>query len=101
MKTPEEKRWELIRDYLFAESNGKSHPRFSSQRTLFGIKSEVEKTIERAVAEDEAARKRERDARKRDDETRDSQACGEHSSTSDAQSCIDPNRQAGDQGQSE
>ena len=50
-----EKRWELIQELLKADASGTPRT-VSSQRTLFGIKSQVEQTIERIVAEDEAAR---------------------------------------------
>lgn len=53
MKTPEEKRWELMQQQLLAESSGKGPVRVSSQRTLFGIKSHVEEVIEAVAAEDE------------------------------------------------
>ena len=61
MKTPEEKRWELIQQYLAADSQGNAPIRICSKRTLFGIKSSVEEVIERTVAEDERkhAQKRE------------------------------------------
>ena len=57
MKTPEEKRWEMMQRVLQAESRGDAPVRISSQRTLFGIKSHVEQVIERTVEEDEAARR--------------------------------------------
>ena len=52
MKTPEEKRWELMQQMLLAESRGDEPRAFSSGRTLFGIKSHVEEVIERVAAED-------------------------------------------------
>ena len=54
MKTPEEKRWELVRQVLLAEGRGEERVSYSSGRTLFGIKSHVEEVIERVAAEDEA-----------------------------------------------
>lgn len=52
MKTQEEKRWERMQQLLLAESQGKSPVRISSQRTLFGIKSHVERVVEKVAAED-------------------------------------------------
>ena len=54
----EERRWKLIQDMLAAEASGKELRPAVSQRTLFGIPSTVETTIERIVAEDEAARRK-------------------------------------------
>lgn len=61
----DEKRWKRIQDMLAAEAAGKTLRPAVSQRTLFGIPSTVEQTIERIVAEDEAQRRknRERDQR--------------------------------------
>ena len=61
----DEMRWKRIQDLLAAEAAGKELRAGVSQRTLFGIPSSVEQTIERIVAEDEEARrmKRERKAR--------------------------------------
>ena len=58
MKTPEEKRFERIKDVLLAESNGNAPVRIASTRTLFGIKSHAEEVIERTVKEMEEERKR-------------------------------------------
>ena len=60
----DEKRWKMIQDALAAEASGKTLRPAVSQRTLFGIPSTVEQTIDRIVAEDEAARaaKRKRDS---------------------------------------
>lgn len=55
MKTPEEKRFERIKDVLLAESSGTGPVRIASTRTLFGIKSHAEEVIERTVAEMEAS----------------------------------------------
>ena len=66
MKTPEEKRWELMQQVLLAENRGDEPRAYSSGRTLFGIKSHVEEVIERVAAED-AARCREKAAGPRDD----------------------------------
>ena len=52
MKTPEEKRWELMQQVLLAESRGDEPRAFSSGRTLFGIKSHMEEVIDRVAAED-------------------------------------------------
>ncbi len=54
MKTQDEKRFERIRDMLLAEAGGTSPVRISSQRTLFGIKSHVERVIEEVAEEDDA-----------------------------------------------
>lgn len=54
MKTPEEKRWELLQQVLLAESRGEEPRAYSSSRTLFGIKSHAEEVMERVAAEDEA-----------------------------------------------
>jgi len=45
---------------LVAEASGKTMRPVVSQRTLFGIPSTVEQTIERIVAEDEAERRAKR-----------------------------------------
>ena len=52
MKTPEEKRWELMQQILLAENRGDEPRAYSSGRTLFGIKSHVEEVIERVATED-------------------------------------------------
>ena len=57
----DEKRWKRIQDVLAAEASGKELRPMVSQRTLFGIPSTVEQTIERIVAEDEAERRAKRD----------------------------------------
>lgn len=56
----DEKRWKRIQDMLAAEASGKAIRPAVSQRTLFGIPSTVEQTIERIVAEDEEARRKKR-----------------------------------------
>lgn len=53
----DEKRWKRLQDMLAAEAAGKELRPMVSQRTLFGIPSTVEQTIERIVAEDEEARR--------------------------------------------
>lgn len=53
----DEKRWKRIQEMLAAEASGKELRPLVSQRTLFGIPSTVEQTIERIVAEDEAERR--------------------------------------------
>ena len=57
----DEKRWKRIQDVLAAEASGKELRPVVSQRTLFGIPSTVEQTIERIVAEDEEERRAKRD----------------------------------------
>lgn len=54
MKTPEEKRWELMQQVLLAESRGDEPRAYSSGRTLFGIRSHAEEVTDRVAAEDEA-----------------------------------------------
>ena len=56
----DERRWKRIQDYLAAEAGGKELRPVVSQRTLFGIPSTVETTIERIVAEDEEQRRQKR-----------------------------------------
>ena len=56
----DEKRWKRIQDLIAAEAGGKELRPAVSQRTLFGIPSSVEQTIERIVAEDEEARRKKR-----------------------------------------
>ena len=56
----DERRWKRIQDMLAAEASGKTMRPVVSQRTLFGIPSTVEQTIERIVAEDEAERRAKR-----------------------------------------
>ena len=53
----DEKRWKRIQEMLLAEASGKTVRPMVSQRTLFGIPSTVEQTIERIVAEDEEERR--------------------------------------------
>lgn len=57
----DEKRWKRIQDMLAAEASGKPVRPAVSQRTLFGIPSTVEQTLDRIVAEDEEARRRKRE----------------------------------------
>lgn len=52
----DEKRWKMIQEMLAAEASGKQPRPVASQRTLFGIPSEMEQNIARIVAEDEAKR---------------------------------------------
>ena len=56
----DEKRWKRIQDMLAAEASGKTLRPTVSQRTLFGIPSTMEQTIDRIVAEDEEARRMKR-----------------------------------------
>lgn len=62
----EERRWKKMQEILAAEASGKTVRPTVSQRTLFGIPSTMEQTIERIVAEDEQERreKRKREAEK-------------------------------------
>lgn len=53
----DEERWKRIREMLAAEAGGREIRPAVSQRTLFGIPSTVEQTIERIVTEDEKARR--------------------------------------------
>ena len=57
----DERRWKRIQDLLAAEASGKELRPAVSQRTLFGIPSTVEQTIERIVAEDEEERRKKRE----------------------------------------
>lgn len=57
----DEKRWKRIQEMLAAEATGNSVRPIVSQRTLFGIPSTMETTIERIVAEDEKARREKRE----------------------------------------
>lgn len=56
----DEKRWKRIQDLLAAEASGKTLRPTVSQRTLFGIPSTMEQTINRIVSEDEEARRMKR-----------------------------------------
>ncbi|MEE0845770.1 MAG: hypothetical protein U0L71_06210 [Eggerthellaceae bacterium] len=55
-----EKRWKRIQDQLRIQMNGDEQPRFSSGRTLFGIRSEAELKMDRFAREmeEEARQKR-------------------------------------------
>ncbi len=57
-----EKRWQRIQDRLRIETTGEAQPRFSSTRTLFGIRSEVEQKMDEVARqfeeENEAKRHR-------------------------------------------
>lgn len=66
MKSDEELRWERMQQVLAAEAQGKPVKPMMSKRTLFGIPSTVDRVIDRAVAEDEAARRAERQRKKRE-----------------------------------
>ena len=52
----DEKRWKRIQELLAAGASGKTVRPAVSQRTLFGIPSTVEQTIERIAAEEEEKR---------------------------------------------
>ena len=56
----DERRWKRLQDMLAAEASGKTVKPVVSQRTLFGIPSTVEQTIERIVAQDEEERRMKR-----------------------------------------
>ena len=56
----DERRWKRLQDMLAAEASGKTVKPAVSQRTLFGIPSTVEQTIERIVAQDEEERRMKR-----------------------------------------
>ena len=56
----DERRWKRIQDLLAAEASGKELRPVVSQRTLFGIPSTVEQTIQRIVEEDEEKRRAKR-----------------------------------------
>ena len=56
----DERRWKRIQDMLAAEASGKELRPAVSQRTLFGIPSSVEQTIQRIVEEDERERRERR-----------------------------------------
>ena len=58
-----EKKWQRIADALQHELGSNVRPRVSSQRTLFGIRSEVEKKMDRfarEIEEEKAAKKSEK-----------------------------------------
>lgn len=57
-----EKRWQRLRDQLGAEARGDSQPRLCSQRTLFGIRSSVDQTLDAVVAEQEVQARRKLEA---------------------------------------
>ena len=66
-----EKRWQRIQDQLRLQASGEEQPRFSSGRTLFGIRSEAEERM------DELARQIEEEQReKRKAEQAESRASG-------------------------
>ena len=52
--------WEQVRRALLAEAQGKPLPPVVSKRTLFGIPSDIERTMERVAREStqQAARRR-------------------------------------------
>lgn len=62
----DEKRWKRIQEMLAAEASGQELRPAVSQRTLFGIPSAVEQTIERAVREDEEERRAKRQRKESD-----------------------------------
>lgn len=54
MKTHEEKQWELMREALLAEAQGKEMQPVVSRRTLFGIPSSIDRVIANVAAEEDA-----------------------------------------------
>lgn len=59
-----EKKWQRIQDQLRIQMRGDEQPRFSSGRTLFGIRSSVEEKMDRFAREmeDEARDRRRAEA---------------------------------------
>lgn len=55
-----EKRWRRIQDQLRIQMNGDEQPRFSSGRTLFGIRSTAEEKMDRFAHEIEEEMRRKR-----------------------------------------
>ena len=53
-----EKRWKRIQDQLGAQARGDEPVRFSSGRTLFGIKSDVEEKMDAIAREMEQRNKK-------------------------------------------
>ena len=62
-----EKRWKRIQDQLRIQMNGDEQPRFSSGRTLFGIRSEAEQRMDRFAREIEEEARQRRLAQQRDE----------------------------------
>ena len=52
-----DRRWERIHEQLLFQLHGDERPRIANTRTLFGIKSEVEKKMECFAAEIEQERR--------------------------------------------
>lgn len=52
MKTQRDQQWELIQQLLANDITATTAPKFTSRRTLFGIKSTTEELIERVVNEE-------------------------------------------------
>ena len=52
MKTQRDRQWELIQQLLSNDLSSATAPKFTSQRTLFGIKSSTEEVLDRVVAEE-------------------------------------------------
>ncbi len=63
-----EKRWERIQEQLRIQARGDVQPRFSSTRTLFGIRSEVEQKMDEIAREFEEDNKAKRQAAESDGE---------------------------------
>lgn len=52
LKTQRDRQWELIQQLLSSDLMSAPTPKFTSQRTLFGIKSSTEELLDRVVAEE-------------------------------------------------
>ena len=69
VKSREERQWELMREALLAEAQGKTPRPVASKRTLFGIRSSVEEAVDKIAAEEDMRCQRIID-KKRDESTR-------------------------------
>ena len=58
----QERQWEMLKQHLGAESRGDPPRPFASTRTLFGIKSTVERQLDEYVAREEELREAKRRA---------------------------------------
>ena len=56
----EEQKWQMIKEALAAEAQGRPIRPIASRRTLFGIKSSVEEAVEKIAQEDEERRRNQR-----------------------------------------
>ena len=57
-----EKRWQRIQDQLRLQASGEEQPRFSSGRTLFGIRSEAEERMDELARQIEEEQREKRQA---------------------------------------